>query len=126
MAKTGHTILIIDDDQYLRELYQEILTQEGYLVTASVEGHEGLEKISKNNYDLILLDIMMPKLDGISVLKEMQAKNLMAKVKKIVLLTNLAHGPVISEASKLGVKDYLIKADLTPDELVAKIKEFLK
>ena len=68
----------------------------------------------------------MPKLDGIGVLKEIKDRNIKNNAKIIILLTNLAHGPGIEEASKDGVKDYLIKADLTPEELVKKIKEYLK
>lgn len=118
-------ILIVDDDQYLRELYEEILQEEGFSVSTAEEGYSGLEMISKNKYDLVLLDIMMPKLDGIGVLKQIQEKSLEKNASKIVLLTNLAHGPVIKEAQKYGVKDYLIKADLTPDQIVNNIKKYI-
>ncbi|OGK16014.1 hypothetical protein A2690_00990 [Candidatus Roizmanbacteria bacterium RIFCSPHIGHO2_01_FULL_39_12b] len=117
-------ILIIDDDQYIRELYVEVLTDEKYDVDSTQDGIEGVEKIMKNKYDLILLDIMMPRLDGLGVLQKLHDKK--HSVRNIVLLTNLSHGPVIDEGTKLGAVGYLIKADITPDQLVEKVKEYLK
>lgn len=117
-------ILIVDDDQYIRELYVEVLTDEKYDVDSAEDGIQGVEKITKNNYDLILLDIMMPRLDGIGVLQKLHSANY--KTGKIILLTNLSHGPVIEEGTKLGASGYLIKADITPDQLVEKVKSYLK
>jgi len=126
MTVTSKSILIIDDDQYLRELYQEILTEEGYHITTAGDGNEGLDKIKSKKFDLVLLDVMMPKLDGIGFLKEARKRNLEINAPKIILLTNLAHGPVLEEAQQYGAKDYLIKADLTPDQVVKKVKEYLQ
>lgn len=119
-------ILVVDDDQYIRELYEELLKDYGYSVDSATNGSEGLEKIQKNTYDLILLDIMMPKMDGIEVLKVANKEKLISKNGPIVLLTNLAHDPVIKEATSLGAAAYLIKADLTPDQMIMKVKEYLK
>lgn len=116
-------ILIVDDDQYIRELYIEVLKDEKYDVDSAEDGVLGVDKILNKKYDLILLDIMMPRLDGLGVLQKLSDAKYNGN---IVLLTNLSHGPVIEEGTKLGAKGYLIKADITPDQLVEKVKEFLK
>ncbi|OGK21970.1 hypothetical protein A3C23_00355 [Candidatus Roizmanbacteria bacterium RIFCSPHIGHO2_02_FULL_37_13b] len=118
-------ILLVDDDQYLRELYTEVLQTAGYEVTTAIDGEQALNTIVKGGYDLILLDIMMPRLDGIGVLKSLKDKTINLPNGPIVLLTNLAHDPVILEATSLGAKTYLIKADITPDQLLVKVKEYL-
>lgn len=118
-------ILLADDDQYIRELYVEVLKDAGYEVVACTNGEEALAEMTKGGFNLILLDIMMPKLDGISVLKSAGALNPQPQNGPVVLLTNLAHDPVLQEATSLGAKAYLIKADMTPDQLVEKIKGFV-
>ncbi len=119
-----HKVLVVDDDEYIRDLYEEILKDSGFTVDTAVDGKDGFDKIIAGSYDLVLLDIMMPKMDGVEVLRSL-AKEAKAKAEKVVLLTNLAHDPVMKEALDLGAKAYLIKADLTPDQLVEKIKEIL-
>jgi len=118
-------ILLVDDDMYIRELYEEIIKNAGYDVTACADGETALTTLTAGGYDLVLLDIMMPKLDGIGVLKTLKEKPPVVPNKKIILLTNLAHDPVLQEATSLGAAAYLIKADMTPDQLLAKIKEYL-
>lgn len=117
-------ILIVDDDQFLRDLYEEILKDAGYEVEMAVDGEDGLAKIQATAYDLVLLDIMMPKLDGIGVLKKLK-ETPPAHPNKIVLLTNLAHNLIIKEAMELGAVSYLIKADMTPDQLLDNIKKVI-
>lgn len=113
-------ILVVDDDEYIRDLYEEILKDAGFTVDIAVDGQDGYQKIAKNAYDLVLLDVMMPKLDGIEVMRKLKA----AKISQpIALLTNLAHDPVMKESKALGARAYLVKADLNPEQLVAKVKE---
>lgn len=119
-------ILILEDDQYTRDVYQEVLTGAGYEVTTAVDGEEGLVKIKEGGYNLILLDMMMPKLDGLGVLTSLKDSPPKAANGPIILLTNLAHDPVINKALSLGAKSFLIKSDLNPDQLVAKVKELIK
>ncbi len=118
-------ILILEDDQYTRDVYQEVLTEAGYDVTVAVDGEEGLVKIREGSYSLILLDIMMPKLDGLGVLNSLKENPPKQKNGPVVLLTNLAHDPVLNKALELGAKGFLIKSDLNPDQLVSKVKEFI-
>jgi len=119
-------ILIVDDDLYIRELYEEILKEAGFEVTTAVDGQDGFDKIKVGGFDLILLDVMMPKLDGLTVLAKLSQNPPRAKNGPIVLLTNLSHDPVIKEALQKGATAYLIKADLNPDQLVEKVKSFVK
>ncbi|MBI3443442.1 response regulator [Candidatus Woesebacteria bacterium] len=118
-------VLIVDDDSTVRELYEEVLKDEGFEVETAADGEEGLTKITEGGYNLILLDIMMPKLDGIGILTSLSEKQPKIKNGPIILLTNLAHDPQIEEALKMGAKAALIKADLTPLQFVEKIKTYL-
>lgn len=114
-------ILIIEDDPTLRDLYHEVLTESDLAVDVAVDGQDGLLKIQSGNYRLALLDMMMPKLDGIQVLTYLK-DHPPTHLPTIILLTNLAHDPVINQALELGAKDYIIKSDITPDVLVSKVK----
>lgn len=119
-------ILLIDDDLYIRELYQEILKDAGFYVTTAVDGEEGFCKINSDQYHLILLDLMMPKLDGLGLLIKLIQEQKLPKNTPVVILTNLAHESVIKKALEHGAVGFLIKSDLTPDILVQKINSFIK
>ncbi len=118
-------ILLVDDDLYIRELYNEILENEGYEVETAANGEAGLNKITNNKYDLILLDIMMPKLDGIGILTKLKDSQSSTPLSSIILLTNLANDPVIKEVAETGIKKVLIKSDITPEELTMEVKKTL-
>lgn len=119
-------ILIIEDDVYTRDLYEEILKEAGFEIEIAIDGEEGLVKAQEGGYSLILLDLMMPKLDGLGLLEGLEKKKPKKKNGPIVLLTNLAHDPVIKEGLAKGATSYLIKSDLTPEQLVEKVKGFLE
>ena len=118
-------ILIIDDDLYLRDLYQEVLKNAGYEIDTAIDGEEGIEKIKQDGYDLILLDMMLPKIDGLGILTQLSQTQPPPKNGPIILLTNLGHEPVIQEALQKGAVAYLIKADITPDQLLSEVKKYL-
>ena len=113
--------MIVEDDTFLRELYHEMLSDSGYEVEVALDGEEGLSKMNEAKFDLILLDIMMPKKDGLQVLKEATDEN----KKKIVMLTNLGQDQVIKNALSLGARGYLIKSEFAPDEVEAKVRDFI-
>lgn len=119
-------ILIVDDDLYVRELYEEICKKAGFDVDTAVDGEEAGEKIKSTTYDLIFLDIMMPKVDGLSFLTKMRDENLLQKNTPVVILTNLAHESVIKAALDKGAVTCLIKSDTTPDKLIETVKLFTK
>ena len=81
--------------------------------------------ILANSYDLILLDIMLPKLDGIGIITKLKEAKSSISLKSIMFLTNLAHDPVVKEALELGVHSCLIKSDITPEDLLAHVKRAL-
>lgn len=118
-------VLVVDDDQYIRDIYKEVLEEEKYQVDTAVDGQEGLIKAQAGGYDLILLDAMMPKLDGLGVLKALKQNPPKQENKVILLLTNLAHNNVVDEAIENGAKSYLIKSEMNPDQFLQGIKKFL-
>ena len=118
-------ILLVDDDQYIREMYEEVLKNSGFEVETAVDGKEGFEKILNGGYDLILLDVMLPFLDGIGILRELQDKKPIKTNGPIMLLTNLAYDPVIEEAIQKGAVACLNKAEMNPGEFIKKVQEVL-
>lgn len=119
-------ILLVDDDTDIKDIYLEILTTAGYKVDMAVDGEEGLTKIIQNSYDLVLLDIMMPKLDGLGVLKALKEKYQNLNLPPIVMISALNQDEIISQAMSLGAKGFMKKSDLTPDEALKKIDEYIK
>lgn len=120
------SILIIEDDQFISEMYAKLLVKAGYDVVYALNGREGLEKAKKRHYDLILLDIMMPELTGIEVLKELRGKDGEGLPNsKIVILTNLGQTQASQEALKAKADGYLIKADIVPSRLLEIIDKLI-
>ena len=118
-------ILVIEDDQFLRELYDELLREESYEVELAADGQEGLDKVSRGGYDLILLDIMLPKIDGLEILRRLRAKPPEKPNGATVLLTNLGQDSIIKEGFNLGASGYLIKSAMNPDQVLSEVKVFL-
>ena len=118
-------ILIIEDDQFLRELYQELLETEGYHVDVAVDGEEGSKKALEGGYELLVVDIMLPKKDGLDILRDLKAKKPKNPNGKIVLLTNLGQDSVIKEGFDLGASGYLIKSSMTPDQVLHEFRALM-
>ena len=116
-------ILIIEDDALLSRMYQIVFSSSNYEVAVAVDGEDGLEKTSSFKPDLILLDIMMPKLNGLEVLKKLKA-NPETKTTPVVVLTNLAGSGDVQAALELGAVRYIVKSENKPkqvDEIVSGI-----
>ena len=120
-------ILLIEDEIFIRELYEKVLQGAGYEVVGVQDGMEGLNKAKTEKFDLMLLDIMLPKMTGIDVLKEMK-KDPSDEVRKlpVYLLTNLGQESIIKEAFKIGADGYLLKAKYLPNQIVNEIDTFFK
>lgn len=118
-------ILLIEDDLYIRDIYKQVLESAGFDLTVAIDGQDGLTKAQEGGYDLVLLDMMMPKMDGITVLKELEKTPPKKLNTQIVVLTNLAHDAVIQQALALGAKGYLVKSGMNPDELVEQVRKFM-
>lgn len=126
MDNKHRKILIIEDDQFLRDFYRELLISEGFGVDVAVDGEEGTNKFKEGGYDLILLDIMLPKKDGLSILREAKTSPPKSSNGPVVILTNLGSEDTINQAFSLGSSGYLIKSALNPDQVLAEIHNFLK
>lgn len=122
MAKK--TILIIEDEQDIREVYSEVLQDEGYNVIEAADGKEGLSLALNEDWDLMLLDIMIPQLDGVSVLKLVK-NEASVKDRPVILLTNVGNENLIAESFEYGAQGYLIKAEITPDKILSEVKNFI-
>jgi CheY-like chemotaxis protein len=118
-------VMVVDDDLYIRELYVEVLKDEGYTVESATNGEEALNKLKEGGYDLILLDIMMPKLDGLGIMDALNKQPPPVKNGPIILLTNLDHDPLIKDAMSKGAVAFIIKADITPADLLGQVKKYL-
>lgn len=117
-------ILVVEDDQFLRELYTDVLSGEGYKVDSAVDGEDALGKMKIGGFDLVLLDIIMPKMDGLSVMKQMQSAPALSPNKCVIFLTNLDKDEEIKTALQLG-NGYLIKSQITPGSLIEEVKVYL-
>lgn len=124
MADAGR-ILVVEDDQALRDLYVLILKDAGFTVDEAADGEAALAAMQKGGYDLVLLDIVLPRMDGIKILEHLKVNPPAAPNKKIVVLSNLGQDETIGNAMALGSVGYLIKSDYTPDQIVLRIQEFL-
>ena len=118
-------ILIVDDDLTILELYVDVLTSAGFLVDSVSNGQSALEILKKKEHSLVLLDIMMPDMDGIMVLKSIRAEASIYEHPLIVMLTNLALTDNIKEALDSGAEGYLIKLSLSNEQLIQQVKNYL-
>ena len=125
-APTKAKILLVDDDQEVIELYSEILIDAGYEVDKSLNGQEALTACEGKKYDLILLDLMMPVMDGIETLKRLRGDEAKYGHPVIVALTNVTMAVNVREAFEYGADGYLVKLSVSNDMLVDKVEGYLK
>ncbi len=124
MTEKTTKVLLVEDEEMLAEMYSTKFSMEGWQVTKAFDGAEGLAAAKKSMPDIILLDIIMPRMDGFAVLKELKADPKLKDV-PVVLLTNLGQDDDVAKGKKLGATDYFVKADHTPAEVVEKVKTTL-
>jgi len=115
-------ILLIEDEEIIINLLQRKLEKEGYEMRVARDGQEGLEKMKEAKPDLVLLDIIMPKMGGFEVMEEMQKE---AELKKIpvIIISNSGQPVELDRAKELGVRDWLIKTEFDPQEVLEKVKK---
>lgn len=123
MADTSK-ILLVDDDEFLLDMYSMKFKEAGFNIDIASSGQDALDKLVRKSYDIILLDIVMPGVDGFEVLNRMKNDNLGGGV-PVIVLSNLGQKEDIDRGLSLGAKDYIIKAHFTPTEVVEKIKSHL-
>jgi DNA-binding response OmpR family regulator len=120
-----YNILIVEDDKFLRELISQKLIKEGYNILQAVDGEEGLDKIKKEKPDLVLLDLILPGIDGFEVLARAKEDPEVVKI-PVIILSNLGQKEDVEKGMGLGAVDYLVKAHFTPGEIIDKMKRILE
>jgi len=113
-------ILLIEDEQIIVDLLQRKLTEEGYNIVLAKNGEEGIKVMKAEKPDLILLDIVMPKMGGLEVMEEMQ-KNPDLKRIPVIIVSNSGQPIELDRAKKLGAKDWLVKTEFDPQEVIEKV-----
>lgn len=118
-------ILVVDDEDSVREIYRHEFLNNGYTVVVAQDGEEGLLKAGEEKPDIMLLDIMLPKMSGIEVLRALKENELTKKI-PVLLLTNLGEETIIKEGFELGADGYLLKVSYTPSQVVDEVKKFFE
>jgi DNA-binding response OmpR family regulator len=124
MGNKSGKIVLVEDDPTLTDMYTSKFKSDGLAYLTARDGQAGLELIVKEMPQVILLDIMMPKLDGFSVLAELK-NNPKTKNIPVIILSNLGQKSDIEKGLKLGAVDYIVKATMTPTEVEEKLKKYL-
>jgi len=124
MGDTPRRILIIEDDEFISDVYQKKLALEGYSVDLARDGEEALRKIREQKPDLVLLDIMIPLKDGFQVLSDMRNDSSLSDI-RVMVMSNLSQGKDIARAKELGAVDYIVKSNVGLPEIVARVRRQL-
>lgn len=121
-------VLIAEDDFFIRDIYSKVFSLAGYTVEVAVDGEDALTKIKaqSQSYDMLLLDIMMPKATGLDVLKQLRAMPAPLKDTSVFILSNLGQQNIIEEAFKIGMDGYIIKSQMTPQQIVDEINTYFE
>ena len=123
--KEAIKVLLVEDDKLIADMYQTRLTEEGFSVTQTAIGSEGLQLAAKELPDIVLLDVILPEMDGFSILNALK-KNQATRDIPVLLLTNLGQETDVAKGKGLGAQEYLVKANFTPTQIVSEIKKVLK
>ena len=118
-------ILIVEDEKVLVEMYREKFIKEGFEVVLAYSAEEGIEAALKEKPDLILLDILLPRENGLGFLAKLRKNPKTAPI-KVVAFSNYDDAFTKKEAIQFGAKEYLIKTNYTPQEVVDKVKKYLE
>ncbi|HOX60695.1 MAG TPA: response regulator [Candidatus Magasanikbacteria bacterium] len=118
-------ILLVEDDNFLANIYKTKFEMEGFKISVAMDGDAGLKDAIRKKPDLILLDILLPKRDGFSVLEELKKDKNTVDI-PVILLTNLGQKDDVEKGLQMGAVDYMIKAHFKPSEIVEKAKKVLK
>jgi two-component system, OmpR family, phosphate regulon response regulator PhoB len=122
---TGGRILLVEDDRFLRRAAEASLRQRGFAVTVAADGEEALVKVRAEIPDLILLDLLMPKVTGIEVLRALRAEEATKGI-RVLILSNSSREQDLEAIKELGVTDYLVKANLSLQELGDRVAQLLE
>ncbi len=121
----GRPILIVEDEDLIRDTYARRLEHEGYAVRQAASGREALQSVRQAAPQLILLDVMLPDISGLEVLKSLRADRRFLST-PVVLFTNLSQHMDKHQAARLGATDYLVKSEVAPADVVARVRQLLE
>lgn len=119
-----HKVLIVEDESILLDAYKILLESQDFEVFTATNGQEAYDACQKTTFDVILLDLMMPVLDGVGFLKKIDLASSSPRT-KVLIMSNLSSGDLLAEALRLGAHDHYVKSSLGPTELIAAINEHL-
>ncbi len=122
ISKGAKKILLVEDEEIMLTLLQRKLAKEGYQISVARDGEEGLRLMKESKPNLVLLDIVMPKLDGFEVLEKMKGDKDLNKI-PVIIISNSGQPVELDRAKALGVKDWLIKTEFDPNEVIEKVKK---
>jgi two-component system chemotaxis sensor kinase CheA len=117
------SILLIEDDFALAQMYRRRLEHAGHKVNIAADGEDGLRQLRGHAYDLVFLDIGLPKIDGLAVLEAIRAEDAFEQL-PVVMLTNYSEPELIERSRKLGIVEYIVKAETTPSQVADRVREF--
>jgi DNA-binding response OmpR family regulator len=117
-------ILLIEDEGSLVNILRERLSEEGYDISVAVQGEEGLHKMQVENPDLVLLDIILPRLDGFVLLQKIKSDSNLKKI-PVIVLSNLGQDEDVSKGKQLGAVEYLVKANHPINSIVNLIRKYI-
>lgn len=120
----ANKILLVEDDPFLSEIYITKFEEAGYVVEVADDGEKGFQKLKEVAPDIVLLDIILPKMTGLQILEEMKKDERLKSI-PVIVLSNLGSDEDTNKAMELGADGYLIKSQYTPSEVVAKIEEII-
>jgi two-component system alkaline phosphatase synthesis response regulator PhoP len=115
-------VLLVEDEEIMINLLEKKLKREGYEVSIAKDGERGFEKIKEEKPDLVLLDIILPKMNGFEVMERMKADEELSKI-PVIVISNSGQPVELDRAKKLGAKDWLIKTEFDPGEVIQKVKK---
>jgi DNA-binding response OmpR family regulator len=125
MTDKQYTLLLIEDEYALCEIYKLQLTTNNIITDFALTGTEGLQQAQSKKYDVILLDLMLPDIHGLEVLKKLK-ENESTKSIPVIINSNLSEEETIQKGMSLGAKSYIVKSSMTPDKLAEEIRKILE
>jgi DNA-binding response OmpR family regulator len=123
MPEEPKKILIVEDDQFIRELYERQLKLAGFNVESTFSGKSALELLDKNFYDLLMLDLNVPDVSGFQILRHLKKEH--PKPMDVLVVSNVSDDKMIDEAMNLGAQGFIIKSTYTPSQVVKEVKSIL-
>lgn len=122
MEKNLPRVLVVEDEPFMMKIYKLKLKKAGFEVETAIDGQEALEKAQQGQFHIILLDLILPKVDGFQVLEQLKQNPQTAQI-PVIVTTNLCQESDIQNAKKLGAADYLVKSNVSINELVQKVSQ---